>query len=167
MTATEHLTRSRSFSWADPSISVEAARGRSGLELMQALLAGDIPPPPITQALGFRLAAAEPGEAVFELDPGEHHYNPIGSVHGGVYATVLDSACGCAVHTMLPEGVGYTSLDLTVKFLGTIRSDTGTVTCTGRVTHLGRRTALAEATLSDGDGRLLATATSSCLILRP
>ena len=159
--------RTRTISWQDPAIAVEAARGRSGLELMQALAAGEFPPPPITQTLGFRLASVEAGHVVVELDPGEHLYNPIGSVHGGAYATLLDSACGCAVHTMLPEGVGYTSLDLSVKFLGTIRSDTGTVSCTGKVTHLGRKTALAEATLTSHDGRLLATATSSCLILRP
>ena len=88
-------------------------------------------------------------------------------MHGGAYATLLDSACGCAVHTMLPEGVGYTSLDLSVKFLGTVRADTGTLLCRGTVTHLGRRTALAEATLRTEHGKLLATATSSCLILRP
>ena len=104
---------------------------------------------------------------MFELDPGEHHYNPIGSVHGGVFATLLDSACGCAVHTMLPEGVGYTSLDLNVKFLAPLRVDTGTVSCVGTVTHLGGRTALAEARITDGTGRLLATATSSCLLFRP
>ncbi|MGZ4441910.1 MAG: PaaI family thioesterase [Nocardioidaceae bacterium] len=159
--------RSRSYTWDDPMLTADAARGRTGLELMQALAAGELPAPPITHTLGFELSSVEAGRAVFALDPGEQHYNPIGSVHGGVYATLLDSACGCAVHTMLPEGVGYTSLDLAVKFLGTIRTDTGRVTCTGTVTHFGRRSALAEARLEDGTGRLLATATSSCLILQP
>lgn len=163
----DDAARTRTFSWDDPAITLAAARGRTGLELMRALAAGEFPPPPITQTLGFTLASVAEGQVVFELEPGEHLYNPIGSVHGGAYATLLDSACGCAVHTMLPEGVGYTSLDLSVKFLGAIRSDTGTVSCTGRVTHLGSRTALAEATLTSHDGRLLATATSSCLILRP
>ena len=88
-------------------------------------------------------------------------------MHGGVYATLLDSAAGCAVHSMLPAGVGYTSLDLAVKFLGTLRAGAGRVTCTGTVTHLGRRTALAEARLEDASGGLMATATSSCLILAP
>ena len=87
-------------------------------------------------------------------------------MHGGVYATLLDSAAGCSVHTLLPAGVGYTSIDLSVKFLGAVRTGSGRLTCTGTVTHLGKRTALAEATLVDATGRLLATATSSCLILR-
>lgn len=96
---------------------------------------------------------------------GEHHYNPIGSVHGGVYATVLDSATGCAVHSTLPAGVGYTSLDLSVKFLRGMTAGTGRALCEGRVVHRGRRTALAEATLRDTEGRLLATASSTCLIV--
>lgn len=170
MTSTEPTTqaaRTRTTSWEDPMIAVQAASGRSGLELMQALVRGEFPPPPIAETLGFRLRDVAEGDVTFVLDPGEHLYNPIGSVHGGAYATLLDSACGCAVHTMLPEGVGYTSLDLTVKFLGAIRADTGPVLCRGTVTHLGRRTALAEATLKTDDGRLLGTASSSCLILTP
>lgn len=159
--------RTRTTSWQDPLSAVHAAQGRSGLELMQALVRGEVPPPPIAETLGFTLRDVEEGEVTFVLEPGEHLYNPLGSVHGGAYATLLDSACGCAVHSMLPEGVGYTSLDLTVKFLGTVRADTGTLLCRGTVTHLGRRTALAEATLRTEDDRLLATATSSCLILRP
>lgn len=165
MASTEDPTRTRTTSWADPMSAVRAAQGRSGLELMQALVRGEFPPPPIAETLGFTLRDVAKGDVTFVLEPGEHLYNPIGSVHGGAYATLLDSACGCAVHTMLPEGVGYTSLDLAVKFLGAIRSDTGPVLCRGTVTHLGRRTALAEATLTTEDGRLLATATSSCLIL--
>jgi uncharacterized protein (TIGR00369 family) len=115
--------------------------------------------------VGFRLVSVDAGTVVFALDPAEYHYNPIGSVHGGVYATLLDSAAGCAVHSMLPAGVGYTSLDLSVKFLGAVRVGSGALTCTGTVTHLGKRTALAEARLQDASGRLLATATSSCLIV--
>src|SRR4051812_41941390 len=165
MTATP--TRSRTIEWDDPAAVLAAADGRTGLELMQSLVAGEFPAPPIAHTLGFTLSEVEEGRAVFELDPGEHHYNPIGSVHGGVFATLLDSACGCAVHSMLPEGVGYTSLDLNVKFVAPLRLDTGTVSCVGTVTHLGSRTALAEARITDGTGRLLATATSSCLVFRP
>jgi uncharacterized protein (TIGR00369 family) len=117
--------------------------------------------------LGGRLESVEPGTAVFTMTPSESHYNPIGSVHGGVYATLLDSAAACAVHSKLPAGVGYTSLDLSVRFLGAISVDTGPVRCTGTVIHLGRRTALAEARLTSGSGKLLATATSSCLIIKP
>jgi len=163
----EIVARTRSTSWQDPLITAAGAQGRTGLELMKALVAGDLPAPPIAATLGFTLSEVEEGRAVFELDPGEHHYNPIGSVHGGVFATLLDSACGCAVHSMLPEGVGYTSLDLNVKFVAPLRLDTGTVSCVGTVTHLGSRTALAEARITDGTGRLLATATSSCLLFRP
>lgn len=159
--------RTRTISWDDPHVTAAGAQGRSGLEFMQALVAGEFPAAPILHTMGFELESVSEGRAVFVLDPAEFHYNPIGSVHGGVYATLLDSAAGCAVHTMLPAGVGYTSLDLTVKFLGAIRVDSGRVRCTGTVTHLGRRTALAEARLEDGSGRLLGSATSSCLILRP
>ncbi|WNI19610.1 PaaI family thioesterase [Actinacidiphila sp. ITFR-21] len=141
--------------------------GRSGLEFLRAMLAGDVPAPPILHTLGMRLESVAEGEAVFVLEPAEFHYNPIGSVHGGVYATLLDSAAGCAVQTRLPAGTGYTSLDLGVKFLNALRVGSGTVRCTGRVVHLGRRTALAEARLETAGGRLLATATSSCLLLTP
>ena len=123
-----------------------------------------LPAPPILSTVGFELDEVEEGRVVFALEPGEHHYNPIGSVHGGVYATVLDSATGCAVHSVLPAGVGYTSLDLNVKFLRGMTTGTGRVTCEGRVVQRGRRTALAEATLTDAQGRLLATATSTCLL---
>jgi uncharacterized protein (TIGR00369 family) len=96
--------------------------------------------------------------------PGEEHYNPIGSVHGGIYATMLDSAAGCAVQSTLPQGMGYTSLDLTVKFLRPITADTGKVRAVGSVLSSGRRTALAEAQLLDSADRLLAHATSSCML---
>jgi uncharacterized protein (TIGR00369 family) len=159
--------RSRTIAWEDPTAVLAAAGDRSGLELMRSLVAGEFPAPPIAHTLGFTLTEVDEGRAVFQLDPDEFHYNPIGSVHGGVYATLLDSACGCAVHTTLPAGVAYTSLDLSVKFLGAMRTTTGVVTCTGTVKHRGSRTALAEAELVDASGRLLATAQSSCLILRP
>src|SRR3954466_5910128 len=148
----EIVARTRSTSWQDPLITAAGAQGRTGLELMQALVAGDLPAPPIAATLGFTLSEVEEGRAVFELDPGEHHYNPIGSVHGGVFATLLDSACGCAVHSMLDAGVGYTSVDLNVKFLRGRSSATGRVTCEGRVVTRGRRLVLAEATITDAAG---------------
>lgn len=159
--------RQRTYSWVDPQVYVEAAQGRSGLELFRYLLDNDVPPPPIAQTLGFRLVEVDKGLAIFAIEPHEHLYNPIGSVHGGVYATLLDSAAGCAVHTTLAEGVGYTSLDLAVKFLRGMSPDGGEVRAIGTVVHSGRRTALAEAKMVDEKGRLLATATSSCLILNP
>jgi uncharacterized protein (TIGR00369 family) len=159
--------RERTYTWVDPQAYVEAAQGRSGIELFRYLLDNDFPAPPIAQTLGFRLVEVDKGLAVFAIEPAEYLYNPIGSVHGGVYATLLDSAAGCAVHTTLDEGVGYTSLDLAVKFLRGMTPDGGEVRAIGTVTHSGRRTALAEARMVDSKGRLLATATSSCLILNP
>jgi uncharacterized protein (TIGR00369 family) len=161
------MTRERTTTWDDPSISAGRVGRESGLALLQAMCAGEVPAPPILSTVGFELDVVEEGRVVFALEPGEHHYNPIGSVHGGVYATVLDSATGCAVHSLLPAGVGYTSLDLTVKFLRAMVVETGRVRCVGTVSHLGGRTALAEARLTDGRDRLLAAATSSILLIRP
>jgi uncharacterized protein (TIGR00369 family) len=148
-------------------VSAAAARTSAGIDMLRAIATGELPAAPIAATLGFELESVEPGRVVFALDPAEYHYNPIGSVHGGVYATLLDSAAGCAVHSMLPAGVGYTSLDLSVKFLRAVGVQTGRVRCVGTVTHLGGRTALAEARLTDARDRLLATATSSILLIRP
>jgi uncharacterized protein (TIGR00369 family) len=159
--------RERTFSWGDPTESATAARTTAGIDVLRAAMTGQLPGPPIAATMGFDLVEVEPGRVVFAFEPAEYHYNPIGSVHGGVYATLLDSAAGCAVHSMLPAGVGYTSLDLTVKFLRAMTVATGRVTCVGTVTHLGGRTALAEARLLDPADRLLGTAVSSVLLIRP
>jgi uncharacterized protein (TIGR00369 family) len=160
------VERTRTFQWADPRITAQAARERSGIDFLRGMASGELPPPPITSTLGATIHSVAEGKVVFALTPSEYHYNPIGSVHGGVFSTLLDSAAACAVHSMLPAGVGYTSLDLSVRFIAGITVETGPVTCTGTVTHLGRRIALAEATLNRADGKLLATATSNCIILR-
>ncbi len=166
MSDTTEPARTRTFGWDDPQVTAAGMQGRTGLQFIEALASGEVPPAPIAQTLGFAgVTDVADGHVVFEMDPAEFHFNPIGSVHGGVYATLLDSACGCAVQTKLPEGVGYTSVDLSVKFLGAARIGSGTLRCTGTVTHFGRRTALAEARIEDASGRLLATATSTCLIL--
>ena len=157
-------TRERTTSWQDPTISASHLGRTRGWRMLEAVRDGKIPAPPIAATLGFDLDLVEDGRAVFSLEPAEHHYNPIGSVHGGVFATLLDSAAGCAVHSTLAAGMGYTSVDLNVKFLRGMSATTGRVTCEGRVVHRGRRLALAEATITDGAGRLLATATSSCLV---
>jgi uncharacterized protein (TIGR00369 family) len=159
--------RERTFSWADPVEIAAFGAGLSGLEFFAALAEGRVAPPPIMVALDMTGAAFSDGRAVFTLTPQEFHYNPIGMVHGGVFATLLDSACGCAVHTKLPAGVFYTSLDLSLKFLRPVTVATGPVTAEGTVVHLGRRTALAEARLTDAAGKVYVTATSSCLIIRP
>lgn len=159
--------RERTFTWDDPLAIVRAGAGMSGAEFFTAVGAGTIPMPPIMRALDLDGVAFGEGSATFRLTPQEFHYNPLGTVHGGVFATMLDSACGCAVHTLLPVGVFYTSLDLSVKFLRPVTVDTGPITAEGSVVHFGRRTALAEARITDAAGKVYVTATSSCLLLRP
>lgn len=159
--------RERVHRWEDPLRTAAAGHGLDGLTFLSRMAAGELPAPPIATTLGFTLESVEEGRAVFVLQPAEFHFNPIGSVHGGVYATVLDSAAGCAVHSSLPAGARYTSLDLSVKFLRALGAESGPVRCEGLVVHMGKRTALAEARLYGGAGRLAAQATSSCLILRP
>jgi uncharacterized protein (TIGR00369 family) len=156
--------RTRTYEWEDPAILAEAAGRMAGMDFLRELQAGRLPGPPVSYTLDFTLDEVEPGRAVFSLTPGEEHYNPIGSVHGGIFATLLDSAAGCAVQSTLPEGMAYTSLDLTVKFLRRITVDTGRVRAIGTVVNRTRQTALAQAQLVDATDRLLAHATSSCLL---
>ncbi|MFE5791551.1 PaaI family thioesterase [Streptomyces sp. NPDC056503] len=158
------MGRSRTVEWEDAGATARAAASMAGLDFLREMIAGRLPGPPIAALLGFSLEEAEHGRAVFALEPGEEHYNPIGSVHGGVYATLLDSAAGCAVHTTLPRGTAYTSLDLQTRFLRPITMDTGKVRAIGTVLSQGRRTALAEAGLYDEEDRLLAHATSTCML---
>jgi uncharacterized protein (TIGR00369 family) len=136
----------------------------AGLDFLREVQAGRLAAAPVGRTLDFALDEVEHGRAVFSLVPGEEHYNPIGSMHGGVFATLLDSAAGCAVQSTLPQGMAYTSLDLTVKFLRPVTVDTGRVRAVGTVISGGRRTALAQARLVDAADRLLAHATSSCLL---
>ena len=143
-----------------------AARGLelSGLDYIHAIFAGELPPPPIAQLMGFRGVEARPGAAVFEMEPGPQHYNPIGSVHGGIALTLLDSAMGCAVHTLLHAGVRYTTLEVKANFVRAITAETGVIRCEGTVIHKGARVATAEGRILDGAGKLLAHGTTTCLI---
>jgi uncharacterized protein (TIGR00369 family) len=159
------MERTREYSWSDPAVMAELGRERSGLDLFNGLLAGELPPPPIASTLGFELVEVEPGKVVFELTTEEFLYNPIGSVHGGVLATLLDSACGCAVHTLLPAGTGYTSLDLNLRFLRPVTTATGPVRATGSVLAKGRRRRSGWPRRWRCAGKRLAHATSTCLIL--
>jgi uncharacterized protein (TIGR00369 family) len=160
------MDRSLAITWSDPAALAEAARAMPGLDFLRTIRDRKLPPPPIAQLLGFELVEVELGHAVFEVTPGEQHYNPIGVVHGGYASTILDSALGCAVHTTLPAGVGYTSQTLEVKYLRSITRDTGAVRCEAEVVHRGRKTATSEARLTASPtGKLLATGTSTCLIL--
>ncbi len=144
-----------------------ASRGMDGLSYIRAMIAGEFPPPPIARLLNFWLVSAEPGEAFFECEPGEHHYNPLGMVHGGLACTLLDSVVGCAGHTTLPAGVGYTSIDLNVSYLRPILATTSLLRARGRVVKGGRRVIFTEGVLEDASGTPLATATSSLLVLGP
>ena len=139
-------------------------RSLPGLELMQRLFAGELPRAPISVLMGMSGGSVEPGVVVFEATPGAEHYNPIGSVHGGFAATLLDSCMGCAVHTTLKAGVGYTTIDLNITYLRPMTSDTGRIFARGEVVTSGRRVATARGTLTDARGRLVATGTTSCLV---
>ncbi|HEV2859189.1 MAG TPA: PaaI family thioesterase [Solirubrobacterales bacterium] len=159
-------SRSRTLVWQDPVATAAAGATMSGIEYMTAVVNGEVPPPPIAVTMRLRPVELEEGRVVFEGEPGEEHYNPIGVVHGGYAATLLDSALGCAVHTTLPAGVAYTSLGLEAKFVRPISRDTGRVLCEATVLYRGRRQATAEATLAEArSGKLLAHGTSTLMIL--
>ncbi|MBK8135111.1 MAG: PaaI family thioesterase [Chloroflexi bacterium] len=166
MTAPEG-ERTRVIAWADPLATAEAARSMSGLEFLHAMLRGDVPRPPISNTLDFTLESASEGRAVFVVTPQEFHYNPIGVVHGGLAATLLDSALGCAVQTMLPAGVAYTTVELHVNLVRAITRDTGMLRAESEVMHMGRSIATAQARLIDGAGKLYAHGTTTCMVIRP
>ncbi|MBC8160451.1 MAG: PaaI family thioesterase [Roseiflexaceae bacterium] len=158
--------RTRTFSWQDPMVGAQAALTMSGLEYLQAMGRGDIPIPPIMAMLNIDEMQAEAGNVTFSVVPAEYHYNPIGVVHGGLAATLCDSAMACAVHSMLSAGVAYTTLELKINYVRPITASTGRVACTGTVIHSGSRVATAEARLVDAAGKLYAHATTTCLILK-
>ena len=138
-----------------------------GMEQLRLMTEGVLPPAPIALTLGMVDFGGERGSIHVSLEPEERHYNPLGTVHGGVLSTLLDTAAACSVHSTLAPGEAYTSLDLTVKFLRPVTVDSGRLTATGSVIQRGRRTALAEAQLHDAAGKLVAHATSSCMIFPP
>jgi uncharacterized protein (TIGR00369 family) len=159
------LESSRTYAWNEPAALLPVLTAMAGIDYVSGIGDATIPPPPIANTLGFGPMRLVDGAVVLELEPQSFHDNPIGSMHGGVIATLLDTVTGCAVHATLPAGVGYTSLDLSVRFIRAVRSGSGRVTATGRVVHRGSRTAVAEASLVDASGRLMATATSTCLVM--
>lgn len=144
--------------------TLEQIKGLSGLETLEAMLAGDLPAPPIAETLGFLLVEVGKGRAVFEGVPGPHLLNPLGSVHGGYALTLIDSACGCAVHTELGPGVGYTTVETKVNFTRPIDPDGGPIRCEGVVLSRGRQIATSEAYLRSAGGKLLAHGTSTLII---
>lgn len=156
--------RQRTVAWQDPGPTAALAGRISGMELFQKIMAGELPPPPIVELLGLTLDSFEKGRVVFSLEPGEYHYNPIGAVHGGVIATLLDSAVGCAVHTTLPVGVAYTTLELKVNFIRGTTIASGRVSAEGKTVHVGRSSAVAEGRVTDTKGRLVATCSTTCIL---
>jgi uncharacterized protein (TIGR00369 family) len=159
-------TRTRTVSWEDPRSLAEAGRGLSGLEYLQKIVAGELPRPPISALMNFGLTELGEGHAVFTAEPAEYHYNPIGVVHGGLAATLLDSAMGCAIHSTLPAGAGYTTLEIKVNYVRPLTAEMGEVRCEARVIHVGGRTATAEGRVIDASGKLYAHATTTCIIFR-
>lgn len=160
------MKRERSHSWDDPTPLRDRDPKLSGLETLRLVISGELPQPPMAHLMGIRLVEVANGRAVFASTPGEFHYNPLGSVHGGFGATLLDSATGCAVHSTLDAGDAYTTLELKINFLRPLTHATGEVRGVATVIHAGRTTALAEGRIEDAAGKLYAFATSTCLIRR-
>lgn len=159
-------TRTRLVTWQDPLPTAAAGAELAGIDYMRSVAAGELPPPPIAVLLRMGPVEIAEGRVVFEGEPGEEHYNPIGLVHGGYASTLIDSAIGCAVHTTLDPGVGYSTLTLEAKFVRPITRDTGLVRCEAEVMHRGRRQATASARLVEASsGKLLAHGTGTCLLI--
>lgn len=160
------ISRELALSWQDPLASASRGLEMTGLDYMRAVMNKEVPPAPIAVLMNMGPVEVDEGRAVFTAIPGEEHYNPIGVVHGGFMATLLDSVAGCAVHTTLDLGEAYTTLTLEVKNVRPVTRDTGTVRAEGTVSYRGRRQATADAKLlAEDTGKLLATATSTCMIL--
>jgi uncharacterized protein (TIGR00369 family) len=159
--------RSIAVSWEDPRAAADRGRRMDGLGYMRAMQAGEISPPPIAVLLGFRPELFEPGHAVFVCDTAEYHCNPMGMVHGGVAATLIDSAAGCAIHTTLGPGEFWGTVDLNVTFVKGIAPESGAIRCEGRVIHRGRSIVTAEGRVTDADGALAAYGHITGKISRP
>jgi uncharacterized protein (TIGR00369 family) len=155
----------KTVQWYDPKITAAAAARMAGLDFLRAIRDGLLPPPPIASLLGFTATEIEPGYVVFEGTPDESVYNPIGMVHGGFVCALTDTVAACAVHTTLDAGVGYTSIDLNVSYTRPVTRDSGRLRAIGTLVKPGRRVAFSRAEILDGAGKVVATATSSCLIM--
>ena len=161
---TETTVREKTVTWDDPMETALAGRDLAGLDFLRAMIAGEVPGPPIANLLGMALVEVEHGRAVFTVTPDESMFNPIGTVHGGVVCTLLDSALGCALHTTLPAGRGYTSVEIKVSYLKAVRPASGLLTATGRVVRVGSRVGFTEGEVTDASGAIVATASSTLLL---
>ena len=160
------IERSRSYEWSDPGEVAGAVLAMDGRAAIQAFVDESVVPP-IGRTLDFAITEVGEGTTEVRMVPQEFHFNPIGSVHGGIAATLLDTVTGCAVHSRLPQGTGYTTLSLTINYVRGMDIDTGEVRAIGTVTSMGRRVATASGTIEDASGRTIATATATCLLLGP
>jgi uncharacterized protein (TIGR00369 family) len=160
-------TRQRTYEWEDPAPTAVAGLDRDGLDVLRAIGAGELPLPPAVRTLGLEPVEAHSGRVTFRLDPGEYHLNPFGIVHGGVLAAMVDTAMGCAVHSLLPPAVGYVTAELSIRFLRPAVATGGPLICIGEVDHQGRTTMVASARVVDPAGRLVALASSTCMVRRP
>lgn len=156
--------RETTIQWRDPSEGLAVLPELDGIEFMKRIATGELPGAPIAGHFGMELIEVAPGTVTFRCRPDESHYNPIGMVHGGLVCTLLDSALGCATHTTLPAGTGYSSIEIKVNFLRPISADNGPLICTGRVTKPGRRVTFAEGEVLDNQGKVVATASGSLLV---
>jgi uncharacterized protein (TIGR00369 family) len=166
MSDLQEMVRTRTITWEDPVPGARAGRAMSGLDYLKAIQEGRIPPPPIAVLIDMRIVEVSEGRVVFAAQPAEFHYNPLGAVHGGLAATLLDSALGCAIHSTLPAGTSFTTLEVKVNYLRPMTRETGLVYSEGKVIHVGGRIATAEGRITDADGKLYAHGTTTCIILR-
>ena len=163
----QNTIKSHTFSWQDPLATAREGINLSGLEFLRRITRGEFPPPPMLTLMNARPSTElEEGRVVFEAEPQEYHYNPIGSVHGGFAATMLDTAMGCAIHTLLPARTGYTTLEIKINYVRPLTGQTGRVFCEGKAVHVGGKIATAEGKITDRDGKLYAHGTTTCLILK-
>jgi uncharacterized protein (TIGR00369 family) len=160
-------TRSRTVSWHDPAALRAAGATLPGRQFLQAILEGRLPPPPMAALIGAELVSVGEGAAVFRCTPDESTYNPLGIVHGGLLCTLLDTAAGCAVHSLLPAGAGFSSIEIKVSFLKPLQANTGEIDVHGQALKVGRRVAFADAHARDRNGELVGHATTSLAINRP
>lgn len=158
------MNRTWTATWDDPASGIAAARRLNGAEYLRAIVRGDAPAPPFARLLGFELESVEEGKVTFVLEPGERHYNPFGVMHGGVAASLFDSALGCAVQSVLPAAKTAPTMELHINYIRPITVVTGRVRCSGEIVHVGKRSAVAEGRLVDNDGKLYAHATGTFII---
>ena len=156
--------QSRTVTWHDPAPTVERGLSMPGIDYLNAMIARELPPPPMARLMQFDLVDVEPGKVVCTCEPDASMYNPNGAIHGGLVCTVLDSVAGLALHSTLPAGKGFTSIEVKVNYLKAVRLNAGPLTATGTVVKSGSRVGFAEGVVTDASGAIVATATSTLLL---